>query len=104
MPLVVPDEILATSRTASAGSESEMAATITSLGLEFDKRGIPLDVVFPYMDATIARPKIEIERQNEAFGRLEEIGFTWIVVSISPAPPSQTREFIDSFAEIYIDA
>lgn len=104
MPLVVPDEILATSRTASAGSESEMAATITSLGLEFDKRGIPLDVVFPYMDATIARPQIEIERHNEAFGRLEEIGFTWIVISIPAAPASLTRKFIDSFAEIYINA
>jgi len=104
MPLLGPDEMFATTRTPNPGSQSDIADKIAALAPDFKKRGIALDVAFPYLDNTIAEPRVDSDRHKETFARLEEIGCTWLVISVPPAPPNAILDFIESFGEVYIRA
>ena len=71
-------------------------------------RGDGLDVVVAYADHTISHPGADVERHRDAFAALEDIGVTWVTVSVSGDPsssgtdkPAAARAFIEEFGANY---
>jgi hypothetical protein len=46
----------------------------------------------------------DVERHREAFAAYEEVGVTWIAVVGPEDAYPKTRDFVEGFAERYIDA
>jgi hypothetical protein len=65
-------------------------------------RSEPIDLLYPYMDPTLATPTVEADRHREAFDEIERAGATWIMVGVSPTTSTATLEFLDAFGSTYI--
>ena len=101
MPLLGPPTLNVTARTPSVGGLDDIAAAIAEIRAEAAPRGQAIDVLYPYMDDTIAVPGKDVERHREAFGQLERIGVTWVMVPGATSVPSDTYEFLRSFGANY---
>ena len=102
MPLIGPDEMYGTTRTPSPGTLSEIGVKIEAIKQGAAGRNVDLDFALPYLDASIEKPRVEVERHREALARLEEMGTTWVVVNRSAAAPAEILDFIEAFADTYI--
>ncbi|WP_262320578.1 LLM class F420-dependent oxidoreductase [Acidiferrimicrobium sp. IK] len=101
MPLLGPDELFTTARTANLSSIEEIGSKIKELRDMAGERGDALDVALPYTDTTIASPGTDVERHKDSLGRLADIGVTWVVVSGPVGSPARSREFLESFGANY---
>ncbi len=104
MPLIGPDEMYVTTRTPDPGSLEQIGARIKEIQAAAADRGEPIDLALPYLDPSIARPDVDVERHREALGRFEEIGATWVVVNRPTGSRSELLEFVEAFAGRYIRA
>ena len=102
MPLIGPDEMYGTTRTPAPGTLSEIGAKIAEIKQGAAGRGVEIDFALPYLDASVEKPRVEVERHREAFGQLEKVGTTWVIINRSAADPAEILEFIEAFAETYI--
>jgi len=102
MPLLGPAELAKTTRTPSAGSLADIAATIRALKEAAAPRGAKLDFALSYNDRTIANARADAERHRDAFARLAEIGATWAIVVRDSAPREQMLDFIAAFGETHL--
>lgn len=106
MPLVAPpgvgEVMYKTTRTAPPGSPEVMREQIQQIRQDAAGREVDFDFVMAYVDATIAKPREEADRHREAFAKLAEDGFTWIVVSRPTGPKQEILEFLSVFGETYL--
>lgn len=106
MPLVAPagvgDAMYKTTRTPPPGSPEEVREQIRQMKEEGGHRKTDFDFAIAYVDPTIVDVKSEVDRHKEAFDRLAEDGFTWVIISRPTAPKAEILEFIDAIGEIYI--
>ena len=108
MPLQGPPELSVTTRTPLLASRDELREAIAAMRDLAGPRGDGLDVVVAYDDRTIAQPGADVERHRDAFAALENIGVTWVTVSVSGNPsssgtdtPAAARAFIEEFGANY---
>lgn len=102
MPLTSHVDISSTTRTPHLESLDALASMVEDLRAKAGDRAPELDVAVAYTDPTIEALDKDIERHRDAFGRLEEIGATWLILPAPSATGTATSEFIQAFAETYI--
>lgn len=104
MPLLGPDEMFTTTRTPAPGSPSEIGAKVEQIKRDAVAAGrqADLDFALPYMDPSIGKPTVDVDRHREAFAQLEASGCTWAIVLRDAAPPAEMLEFLEAFAATYI--
>jgi probable F420-dependent oxidoreductase len=103
MPLLGPPTLNTTARTPALGTLDELAATIAEMREVAASRGEPIDVLYPYIDPTIASPTEDVGRHRDAFAELEKIGVTWVMVSGTTTDAPATLEFLDTFGATYLN-
>jgi probable F420-dependent oxidoreductase len=103
MPLLGPPTLNQTARTPALGTLEELAGTIADMRAAAAERGHPIDVLYPYIDHTIASPTDDVERHREVFAELESIGITWVMVSGTTTSPRATLDFLEAFGATYIN-
>lgn len=108
MPLVAPpgvgDALYKTTRTAPPGSPEVIRAQIREIKEVGAGRGVAFDFTIAYVDATIAKPRQDVDRHREAFARLAEDGFTWIVIHRATGPKEEIFEFLADFGEVHLQS
>jgi len=106
MPMIAPDEVgdalFKTVRTPPPGSPADTKAQIAEIKQNAAPRGVELDFVMVYLDGTIADPRRDADRHREAFARLADIGFTWIVINRPTAGRSEMLDFLAAFGETHL--
>jgi probable F420-dependent oxidoreductase len=102
MPLVGPPELSTTARTAHLSSLEEIAVKIRDMREMAGDRASSLDVSLAYVDPTIGKPTVDVERHKEFIAKAEEIGITWLILPGQSSTPSETLDFVQGFGETYI--
>jgi probable F420-dependent oxidoreductase len=103
MPLVMPPEQASTIRTSVLGGIEEMAGQIARIREAATPRNEPIDVLYPYRDASLeADPGRDVERHREAIARLEEAGVTWVSIDGATSNMKETLGFLERFGANYI--
>ena len=102
MPLLGPATLNVTARTPILGDLSDVAVAIAELREAAAGRGEPIDVLCPYLDASINSPALDVDRHRNAFAELERVGVTWVMVPAVTDSPEATLEFLRVFGETYI--
>lgn len=108
MPMIAPDEVgnalFKTVRTPPPGSPENTKAQIAEIRRDAGARGASLDFVMVYLDGSIADPRRDADRHREAFARLSDVGFTWIVINRPTAGRSEMLDFLAAFGETHLEA
>jgi probable F420-dependent oxidoreductase len=103
MPLLVPPEAQATVRTARIQGLAELASCITEMQATASARDVTIDVLYPYLDpGLLAAPDHDTERHRDGFGRLEQIGVTWVMIPGTTSTLESTRAFLQTFGATYV--
>ncbi|GGM98479.1 LLM class F420-dependent oxidoreductase [Streptomyces fuscichromogenes] len=104
MPLIGSPELIATTRTASIGSLSELADMIREMrdAAEAAGRADGIDVQYSYPDRSISSPTVEADRHREALAEIEKAGVTTVVVSSPTLTTDATQDFLEGFGATYL--
>jgi probable F420-dependent oxidoreductase len=103
MPLLLPPEAQATVRTPSIDEVGDLAQTIADMREVAARRGVALDVLYPYQDSSFYRaPADDVARHREAFAKLADAGVTWMMISGATKTAAETLEFVETFGHSYI--
>jgi len=100
MPLIGPEQLASTARTAHLGSNDELASRIGEVQALAGDRA-PLDITVSYFDESIFSPEVEADRHREALAALEAIGVTWVLVAGPVGSPNGSLEFIEAFSKLF---
>jgi probable F420-dependent oxidoreductase len=104
MPLTGPAGMFSTVRSPEVTSADDILARLDMLKEYAGDRFSELDLTIAYTDTTIFDVGTDVERHREHLGRLEEIGTTWIVVPGPTENAPAATDFIEGFAETYIQS
>ncbi len=103
MPLTGPAELASTTRTPHLSSVESIADRLAMLRELAGERFEQLDIVVPYLGApSAAELDSGVGERTDYFGRLAEIGVTWIVVNPPWAAYPAAIEFIEGFAALHL--
>ncbi|HYN35203.1 MAG TPA: LLM class F420-dependent oxidoreductase [Ilumatobacteraceae bacterium] len=97
MPLLAPAEMAATTRTHHLESLSSIADRLELLRDLAGDRYASIDVAVPYVGRD-DDPTGGVEQRRDHFGRLAELGVTWIIVAPPWAVYPAALDYIDGFA------
>lgn len=101
MPLLGPAQVSATARTPPIGDTDDLAAKIAEVKDLAGDRAADLDFAIAYTDPSISDPAADVERHRDAFGTLEAVGATWIIISGATAEASATFDFLAAFGDAH---
>jgi probable F420-dependent oxidoreductase len=101
MPLVGGPTLNVTARTATVGDLTELSEMIAEIRDVARARNEPIDILYPYQDATIFDPKSDTSRHRDALAELEHAGVTWTMISGRPGDPAQILGFLRDFGDTY---
>ncbi|HEY6785686.1 MAG TPA: LLM class F420-dependent oxidoreductase [Trebonia sp.] len=99
MPMLGPEALFSTARTASISTDDELAASIAALHAEAGSRGDGLDVAVPYIDPSVHDPGTDWGKHRAAISALGEAGATWVIVPGQAGPPAETTGFLERFGK-----
>jgi probable F420-dependent oxidoreductase len=99
MPMLGPEALFSTARTASISTGDELAASIAALHAEAGSRGDRLDVAVPYIDPGAHDPGTDWGTHRAAISALGEAGATWVIVPGQAGPPAETTGFLERFGK-----
>jgi probable F420-dependent oxidoreductase len=97
MPLLAPAEMAATTRTHHLESLGSIADRLELLRDLAGDRYASIDVAVPYVGRD-DDPTGGVEQRRDHFGRLAELGVTWIIVAPPWAAYPAALDYIDGFA------
>jgi len=90
-----------TARTPAIGGLRELAAAIAAIRSAASVRRVPIDVLYPCVDSTIASPDVDTDRHHEAFAQLERAVVTCVMVAGVTRTPEATTGFLQAFGDSY---
>jgi probable F420-dependent oxidoreductase len=96
LPMLGPETLFATTRTAQLSSTAELAEAITRLRTDAGPRGAGLDVAVAYTDPGIHDADADFGRHRAAIEELGEAGATWVIV---PGCAGDPVAFIERFGK-----
>jgi probable F420-dependent oxidoreductase len=103
MPLLGPPELNVTTRTPPMRTLEDIRVAAGKIRDAAAPRGESIDVLYPYLDESIASPEREVDRHREAFAAIEAAGATWIAIPGTTKAPGATLDFLASFGAEYLD-
>ena len=95
MPMLGPDWLFTTARTAAMSAGEELAAAIAQLRADAGERGGDLDISAAYTEPSVHDPGTDWARHRDAIAALAAAGVTWVIVP----GKAGTRESCVSFLE-----
>lgn len=101
MPMLGPAAMFSTVRSPEAETFDDLLPRLASLRQLAGQRFATLDINVPYLDPSIYTFS-DVERHRDAFGRLEEMGATWIAINGPSAAHPAAIEFAERFGETYL--
>jgi probable F420-dependent oxidoreductase len=102
MPLLGSAVMATTTRTAHLESLESVAERVRMLRDFAGDRADAIDIVLSYYELAATDPTKEIERHRDMFGRMAELGATWVVITAPWAPAPATTDFIEAIGATYI--
>jgi hypothetical protein len=104
MPLSGDDQLVNTSRTPGLGSMSDLAAHIAEIRDTAAAAGRTehIDVVYQYIACDRELATDDADRHREALAEAENAGVTWMVAACMLDDQSATLEWLEAFAEVFI--
>ena len=102
MPMTGPAELFSTTRTAHFAGLDDIAVAISDVKEMAGERAAELDFLVLYTDDSILQPGKDIERHREAFGRIRDIGATWVSFAWDFSTQAETLAFVDGFGAHYL--
>jgi probable F420-dependent oxidoreductase len=104
MPMSGPAEMATTTRTAHLSGLDDIGEKIKELKEMAGERADELDILVLYTDDSILQTGKDVERHRETFGRIAEIGATWVSFAWDFSTQAETLDFVDGFAQTYLGA
>jgi probable F420-dependent oxidoreductase len=104
MPMSGPAEMATTTRTAHLSGLDDIGEKIKELKEMAGERADELDILVLYTDDSILQNGKDVERHRETFGRIAEIGATWVSFAWDFSTQAETLDFVDGFAQTYLGA
>lgn len=106
MPMIAPPELARTTQTATLATVDDVAAAVAELNRDAEDAGRsePIDHLVSYGDPTIGDPTLDVDRHQDALGRLVEAGITHVLVTHQRAEPSVVLDWLAAFGETHIPA
>jgi probable F420-dependent oxidoreductase len=104
MPMSGPPEMATTTRTAHLSGLDEIGAAVRELKEMAGDRAEELDVMVLYTDDSILKSGVDVERHRDTFGRMAEIGATWVSFAWDFSTQSETLDFVNGFGATYLGA
>ena len=102
MPLTGPAGMFSTVRSPAITDPTDIADRLAILKDLAGDRFSELDIAVAYTDPTVHDPLRDVERHRDVFGRLAELGVTWVVVSGPPGVHPRAHDFLQAFGETYL--
>lgn len=102
MPMSGPPEMATTTRTVHLAGLDDIGAAIREVKEMAGDRASELDFLVLYTDPSILEPGKDVERHRDAFGRIAEIGATWLSFAWDFGTQAETLAWVDGFAEHYL--
>ncbi len=100
MPMLTDATVSATTRTAHIGDATTLARRITEM---MDLAGgRSLDILVSYLDQSIWRIGVDVERHREAIAELAQAGATWVSLSGPSESFTRTEELLAYYAETFL--
>lgn len=99
MPMMTPEVVSATTRTAHIGTAADLATKVRELRDLAEGREV--EVLVSYLDHEATTPGASIEKHRHALGELAEAGATWIGLTRTSTSFSQTVDVIGHIAASY---
>jgi probable F420-dependent oxidoreductase len=101
MPMTTTPEVAATARTPHVGLD-DLGERIARVRADAGDRGAAIDVMVAYDGLDANDPSTEAERHRDAFGRLADLGVTWIAVHGETASTAATLSWINGFGDTHV--
>jgi probable F420-dependent oxidoreductase len=99
LPLLGPQTLFATVRTAAISTGNELAGAITQLRTEAGERGAELDVAVPYTELSVHDADADWGKHRDAISSLAEAGATWVIVSGHAGTRDSSVAFLERFGK-----
>jgi probable F420-dependent oxidoreductase len=97
MPMLGPETLFTTARTAAISNGDELAAAIEQLRADAGKRGDALDVAVPYTDSSVHDADTDWGKHRAAIESLAEAGTTWVIVPGQAGTRDSCVAFLERF-------
>jgi probable F420-dependent oxidoreductase len=99
MPMLGPDWLFTTARTAAMSEGDELAAAIAQLRADAGERGPALDISVAYTDPSVHDPDTDWGRHRDAIAALAAIGVTWVIVPGRAGSRDSCAAFLQRFGK-----
>jgi probable F420-dependent oxidoreductase len=99
MPMLGPDWLFTTARTASMSAGDELAGAIAQLRADAGERGAVLDVSAAYTEPSVHEAGTDWGRHRDAIAALAAAGVTWVIVPGQAGDPATCTAFIERFGK-----
>src|ERR1700722_7970267 len=99
MPMLGPEWLFATARTAALSAGDELAAAITQLRADAGARGAELVVAAAYTEPSLHDADPDWGRHRDAIAALAAAGVTWVIVPGKAGPRDSCVAFLERFGQ-----
>jgi probable F420-dependent oxidoreductase len=97
MPMLGPDWLATTARTATMTEGDQLTGAIAQLRADAGARGPGLDVSAAYTDPSVHDASTDWGKHREAFAALAEAGVTWVIVPGQAGSRDSSVAFLERF-------
>jgi probable F420-dependent oxidoreductase len=99
MPMLGPDWLFTTARTAAMSAGDELAAAIAHLRADAGERGGELDISAAYTEPSVHDPDTDWARHRDAIAAFAAAGVTWVIVPGKAGSRESCVEFLERFGK-----
>jgi probable F420-dependent oxidoreductase len=101
MPMWVPEEVAASTRSPSIASLRRLAEMIAEVRELAGDRADEIEICMSYPGPGSDRPTEDVERHRSTIAELAAMGVDWISLSHPAAEPTAILEFLNAFGQTY---
>ncbi len=99
MPMLGPDWLFTTARTASMSAGDQLAGAIAQLRADAGERGLGLDVSAAYTEPSVHDADPDWGRHRDALAALAAAGVTWVIVPGQAGTRDSSVAFLERFGK-----